>query len=184
MSATRDERGVLLAMNALYRGNMDEAQRLLPPDAELSAAEAAAFGRIARLRALLDEDSRKASGWTPDGFGALAMAIYGDSEDAARLLIESGADLEALSRHETIRVRPIQTAAFVRSVPLTRLLLDAGAEVNSRAEGGFTALHTAVDNGHVELAQLLLERGADPGLANNEGKRPADYASGPVAALL
>src|SRR2546430_14332361 len=166
MSTARDDHGVLRAMNALYLGDLDEAERLLPPDEELSAAEAAAFRRIARLRALLDEDPSKANGWTPDGFGALAMAIYGGNEDAARLLIESGADLEALSRHETIRVRPIQTAAFVRSVPLTRLLLDAGAEVNSRAEGGFTALHTAVDNGDVELAQPLLERCADPGRAN------------------
>lgn len=184
MSAARDKHGVLSAMNALYQGDIAEAERLLPPDEELSAAEAAAFGRMERLRALLDEDPRSANDRTPDGFGALAMAIYGGHEDAARLLIERGADLEALSRHETIRVRPVQTAAFVRSVPLTRLLLDAGADVNSRAEGGFTALHTAADNGDVELAQLLLERGADPGLANDEGKRPADYASGPVAALL
>jgi ankyrin repeat protein len=171
-------------MDALYRGDLEEAQRLVPPDDELSTAEAAAFGRIDRLRALLDEDSRAANDWTPDGFGALAMAIYGGHEDAVRLLIERGADLEALSRHETIRVRPLQTAAFVRSVPMARLLLDAGADVNSRAEGGFTALHTAADNGDAELARLLLERGADPGLTTDEGKQPVDYATGPVAALL
>jgi ankyrin repeat protein len=173
------------AMQALYRGDLEEAQRLLPPDEELSASEAAAFGRLERLRALLDEDPNRANEWSDDGFGALALAIFGGQEDCARLLIERGADLEAPSRHETIRgIRPLQTAAFVRSAALTRLLLDAGADVNSRGEGGFTALHTAAQNGDVELARLLLERGADRALATSDGKRPADLATGEAAQLL
>src|SRR5919108_4431160 len=107
MSLNRDQHGVLPAVNALYRGDLDEARRLLPPDQKLSAAEAAALGRLERLRALLEEDPGAANDWTPDGFSALAMAIYGGHEEAARLLIERGADLEALSRHETTRGRPL-----------------------------------------------------------------------------
>jgi ankyrin repeat protein len=62
----------------------------------------------------------------------------------------------------------------MRSVPLARLLLDSGADVNGRGEGGFTALHSAAQNGDEELARLLLERGADPSLATEDGKRAAD----------
>jgi ankyrin repeat protein len=71
-------------------------------------------------------------------------------------------------------VPPLGTAAFVRSVPLARLLLDSGAEVNGRGEGGFTALHSAAQNGDEELARLLLDQGADPRLAAEDGRRPAD----------
>jgi uncharacterized protein len=60
-------------------------------------------------------------------------------------------------------------------VLLARLLLDSGADVNGRGEGGFTALHSAAQNGDEELAQLLLERGGDPTIASDDGKRPGDY---------
>ena len=172
-------------MQALYEGDVERATSLLAPDTELRAPEAAAFGRLERLQQLLGEDPANANAWADDGFSALALAIFGGQEEAARLLIERGADLEAASRHETIRgIRPIHTAAFVRSAPLARLLLDAGADVNGRGEGGFTALHTAAQNGDVELARLLLERGADPSLATGDGRRPADMAQGGVAELL
>jgi ankyrin repeat protein len=173
------------AMEALYRGDLDEAKRLLPPDEELTTAEAAAFGRMERLQALLDDDPSRANEWSDDGFGPLALAIFGGHEECARLLIDRGADLETPSRHERIRgIRPIHTAAFVRSVELTRLLLDAGADVNGRGEGGFTGLHSAAQNGDVELVRLLLERGADRTLATEDGRRPADLATGETASLL
>jgi ankyrin repeat protein len=31
-------------------------------------------------------------------------------------------------------------------------------------------------NGHAEIVKLLLEKGANPGLKNNEGKTALDYA--------
>jgi uncharacterized protein len=73
-------------------------------------------------------------------------------------------------------VPPLGTAAFVRSIPLARLLLDGGADVNGQAEGGFTALHTAAQNGDEELVRLLLERGADRSLSTDQGRRPFDLA--------
>ena len=70
-------------------------------------------------------------------------------------------------------------------MPLARVLLDAGADVNRQGEGGFTALHSAAQNGDEELVQLLLERGADAGLATANGRRAADFAADDrVRALL
>ncbi|NXB54594.1 RN5A ribonuclease, partial [Leucopsar rothschildi] len=40
-------------------------------------------------------------------------------------------------------------------------LLERGADVNSKVEGGWTPLHIAVQNSEVDLVQLLLDRGAD-----------------------
>jgi ankyrin repeat protein len=163
------------ALEALYSGDAAKARELLPPDDELTVFEAAAFGRLDALRRILDEDQAQATALSKDGFTALHLAIFGSQEEAARLLLQRGADPTALSTNEAVRVPPLGTAAFVRSVPLARLLLDSGADVNGRGEGGFTALHSAAQNGDEELARLLLERGADKSLATDDGKLPADY---------
>ncbi len=42
-----------------------------------------------------------------------------------------------------------------------RALLEHGADVNARQEGGWTALHAASQNGDVEMARLLIAAGAD-----------------------
>ena len=162
------------ALQRLYAGDEQGARELLGPDLGLSVFEAAAFGRGERLTEILRDDPSQATALSEDGFAALHLAIFGGQEEAARALLGQGADPNALSTNENVRVPPLGTAAFVRSVPLARLLLDSGADVNGRGEGGFTALHSAAQNGDEELARLLLERGADPGLAADDGRRPAD----------
>jgi uncharacterized protein len=164
------------ALQALYAGDVEKAQALLPADAELSVFEAAAFGRVDRLRSILNNDPSQTGAISDDGFTALHLAVYAEQEDAARVLIEHGADVNLRSTGTIARVPPLGTAAFVRSVPLARLLLDAGADVDGHEEGGFSALHAAAQNGDDALARLLLERGADATLTTREGKRPADLA--------
>jgi ankyrin repeat protein len=116
------------ALRALYEGDRARAEELLRPEEELPAYEAAAFGRVGRLRRLLDEDPAAANAWSPDGFSALHLAIFGGSEEAVRLLVERGADLDALATSEIARVRPLGTAAFVGRPDLEKLLLEAGAD--------------------------------------------------------
>jgi ankyrin repeat protein len=164
------------ALRALYAGDVKKARELLPADDELSVFEAAAFGRLERLASLLTDDASAATAFSEDGFTALHLAVFAQQEDAARLLIDHGADVNVRSTGEIARVPPLGTAAFVRSVGLARVLLDAGADVNGRGEGGFTALHTAAANGDEDLAGLLLERGADPTLETVQGTQPVDLA--------
>ncbi|MCL4785374.1 MAG: ankyrin repeat domain-containing protein [Verrucomicrobia bacterium] len=60
-------------------------------------------------------------------------------------------------------------AAFIKAVQdgdivAVRLFLQAGMSANSRKEtpeGSFAALHSAVNSGNIEIAALLLEKGAD-----------------------
>jgi ankyrin repeat protein len=173
------------ALRALYEGDVERARRLLPADEKLSVFEAAAFGRTDRLAAILTEDPGQARTLSEDGFTALHLAIFARQPQAARLLIDRGADVDALSTGPIARVPPLGTAAFVHSPPLARLLLDAGADVNRQGAGGFTALHSAAQSGDVELVKLLLERGADRGLRASDGKRATDYAqTDDVRALL
>jgi len=45
-------------------------------------------------------------------------------------------------------------------------------------------LHSAALNGHVEIVKILLERGADPRIADNRGHIPLDYAKDSVIRSL
>ncbi len=62
-------------------------------------------------------------------------------------------------------------------LPVARLLLEAGAEVNRADAQGRTALHYAAGAGLPALVELLLEAGADPTIADAEGRLPADYCT-------
>lgn len=151
------------ALQALYEGNHEKAHGLLGPDDELSVFDAAAFGRIERLRALVADDPSLARAFSDDGFTPLHLAVFGEQEEAAGVLIAAGADLNARSTGAIARVPPLGTAAFVGSVALARLLLDAGADVNAQEEGGATALDAATANGTEPLARLLRDHGGHSG---------------------
>jgi ankyrin repeat protein len=149
------------ALEALYAGEVERGEALLPPDDELDVFTAAAFGRTARLERLLEADPSLARAYADDGFTALHLAVFGRRPDAARLLIDRGADVNARSTGPIARVPPLGTAAFVGSLELAQLLLDRGADVNGRSEDGFTALDAAIANGSVELARLLESHGGE-----------------------
>ena len=163
------------AMQALYAGERERGEALLAPGQE-SVFEAAAFGRVARLEELLREQPELARSWSEDGFTPLHLACFAGGAETTRLLVERGADLEALSTASFAKVRPLGTAAFARDHASARVLLEAGADPNGPGEGGFTPLHTAAQNGDVELVQLLLEHGAGPGPTASDGRTPADLA--------
>lgn len=165
------------ALQALYAGDVEKARELLPPDEQLTVFEAAAFGRTERLAEILRGEPSQAAALSDDGFTALHLAVFAEQEEAARLLIDRGADVDALATSPIARVRPLGTAAFVRSVAMARLLLDGGADVNGRGEGGFTALHSAAQSGNEELTRFLLDRGADATAAAEDGTRSLDLAT-------
>jgi ankyrin repeat protein len=162
-------------MQALYAGDRERGEALLEPGQE-TVFEAAAFGRVGRLEELLSARPELARSWSEDGFTPLHLACFAGGAEATRLLVERGAQLEALSTAGFAKVRPLGTAAFARDQERARALLEAGADPNGPGEGGFTPLHTAAQNGAAELVRLLLEHGADPGATASDGRTPADFA--------
>ena len=153
----------------LYCGNRDEAERLAEGK-ELTIFEAAALGRTDRVRELLEEDSSLAGAFGDDGFHPLGLACFFGHVDAARLLLEHGADVNVLSRNEHIQTAAIHAAAASNEqgvdestrYELVELVLDHGADPNLPQAGGFRAIDAARQNGDKRIEQLLLERGASP----------------------
>ena len=64
---------------------------------------------------------------------------------------------------------PLHRAARVGDLDAARELIGRGAAVDARDAGGRTALDAAALSDHIELVELLLERGAAVGLATNRG---------------
>ncbi len=67
-------------------------------------------------------------------------------------------------------------AASTGNVPLTTLLVEAGADVNVTDQGGNTPLKRAVHMGQAETARWLLEHGANPNQAASNGQTPLHTA--------
>ena len=150
-------------LQAMYRGNQARADELLAGDPELDVFEAAAVGRVDRLHELLDADPALANAWADDGFQPLGLACFFGHVDAARLLVERGAEVNSASRNDFM-VMPLHSAAATGDpearYELAKLLLDHGAEPNARQQEGFTPLMAADQHGDDRLRSLLLEHGA------------------------
>ena len=144
---------------ALYAGNRAEAEALAE-GVELDVFDAAALGRVDRLRALLDDDPELVSALSDDGFTPLHLACFAGRADAVRLLVERGAPLERLAEASFARVRPLGTAVFAGQVEAAAILLEAGADPNGVDSGENVPLQTAEANGNEELARLLRGHGA------------------------
>jgi ankyrin repeat protein len=167
----RDEQGLSPAMHALYRGETAEAKSLLPD--EPNVFEAAAFGREERLGELLEDDPGLARAFSGDGFSPLHLAAFFGHAQAVRLLLDAGADPNAVGTSEQIGpVQPLHSAAATGRLECVRLLLAHGADVNARQGGGFTALHAAAASSDTELARLLLAAGADATARAEDGLEP------------
>lgn len=150
-------------LQAIYRGDTARAEELLAAQPDLDVFEAAAAGRTARLRELLDEDPSLANAWAEDGFQPLGLASFFGHVDAARLLVERGAEVNSASRNE-MKVMPLHSAAATRDpesrYELAKLLLEQGADPNARQQDEFTPLMAAEQHDDERLRDLLLEHGA------------------------
>jgi ankyrin repeat protein len=102
----------------------------------------------------------------------LRSAIYQKNKAAVEELLNKGAKIDAPSGffqesalHDAVRNGDPKTI---------QMLLDKGADVNSKDKFGFTPLDTAVGKfeSNPEIVKLLLEKGAKPGLSSRASEAP------------
>lgn len=175
-AAARDGKGVSALMQSLYRGRQDMVEVLLSGNPDLDVFECSALGNADRLRVLLAADRSLVGAMSPDGFTPLHLACFFRQEQSARQLLSSGADPAAVARNP-MQVQPLHSAAAARQRGIVEMLLHAGAPVNAKQHGGWTALHAAAQHNDLQTAELLLDYGADPLIGNEEGKTAIDLAS-------
>jgi ankyrin repeat protein len=94
---------------------------------------------------------------------------FASNADVAGVLIEHGAEIEALDWSDRT---PLHWAAQFGRVDVAELLIQEGAGVDRHETNGATPLHWAAREGHHEIVRLLLGRGAKPDVKDQEGSTP------------
>ena len=115
-----------------------------------------------------DVDSRTSKGSTP-----LRVAAHEGYLDIVRCLVESGADVN--TRHYNEGSTPLIAACYWDHFSVVTYLINKGAFIDLQAYEGSTALHSAVEQSHLEIVSQLLAHGASQ-LPNNQGLTPLLYA--------
>jgi ankyrin repeat protein len=121
-------------MQAAHVGDLAEVQRLIAAGADVNAVAE--------------------GGWT-----ALMKACYNAElkhgfADVAKALVDAGANIEAPIGYG---VRPLMLAAGYGETAVVEVLLQAGADVLAKNEGGFTALMMVKQKHYVDVVNLLHE---------------------------
>ena len=110
------------------------------------------------------------------GFPVLFRAVQLGSVDVVKALLDAGADPNT-PRGGMFTATPLFFAAAAKEdagLPIVRLLIEKGADVNHRDNFGDTALFPAAASGSAGVIEVLLEAGVDPKIANNRGKTAGD----------
>lgn len=143
-------------MAALYRGQHQVVSTLVELGVEIDVFAAAATGNLAALRQALAQpgalDAYAYDGWTP-----LHLAAFFGQRDAARLLLDAGANLHAVSRN-SLQNTPLHAATAGRHTGIALMLIDRGASAELRDGGGFTARQIASENQLVEVLNAIDRR--------------------------
>jgi ankyrin repeat protein len=112
-----------------------------------------------------------------NGDTALHQACRHSLLEVVRVLLDNGLDIEAKGHWD---MRPLQSAASTFTGdprPVVNLLLQRGANIDSHGYRGQTALHECALYNRLEMAELLLARGAQPDLKDDDGRTPVDTAN-------
>ena len=96
----------------------------------------------------------------------LHNALINGQNDAAKLLIASGADINARDcdgrtpLYELARARAGETHSD-SDITLVKILISHGADINAKTKNGRTPLYTAAELGRNWMVRLLIQNGAD-----------------------
>jgi ankyrin repeat protein len=114
-------------------------------------------------------DCRDAKGYTP-----LILASYNGRQGTTKLLLSEGADPDAADSDRGNSA--LMGVAFKGYVPIAKMLIEAGANVNLRNAAGQTALMMASLFGQSTIVDMLLAAGADTQTVDAAGNHAASLA--------
>lgn len=174
-----------------YKPSHLQIADLLIPARVRTFRDAVLEDRLKEVRDRIREDPKLVSAEFTAGRGIAQAIHHWRSIAIGELLLDAGADIDALTTVHAIGETPLAMQVRFGTVAGSRFLLDRGADPNrgmlmhmpscSMPEllklllgygwdinGG--GLHHDANHGHGERIRILLEHGADPNLQNSEGQ--------------
>ena len=165
-----------LVLTAIYNGAAASLRLLLErtPEDALGIHEAAATGNARRLKTILGQSRTRVNAANPEGFTPLGLAGFFGHLDAAKVLLENGADVNATSPSRFANTA-LDAAVAGNRTDVVKVLLAAHGNPNVRSEGNATPLHKAAQHGNLAIVEMLVAAGADVNAVRDGGK-PIDDA--------
>ena len=165
-----------------YNGKISIAECLLDHGADIHCANndgfttlhlAAQEGHHEVVALLISKDAPLEARTLKFSFTPLHLPCLVDNGSAksARLLLEAGADKEAVSGCYSWRA--LHLAAVQGSLEVLNELQAFEAEIDAPARNDWRALHSAKARGNWRIIEALLAKGANPLLKNSDGDRPS-----------
>lgn len=164
---------------ASARPHLDIIRLLLQYGAEINAGaidefpplyRAAQAGQCAIVEELLkhgpDLEAREARTWQTPLFAASVKGFH----DIASLLLAKGARVDALDRDGRTPLLAMAINPSFKSMEAASFLADHGANLEAKDRIGRTPLLWAATNRNYDLAQTLLQKGANVSAVNNRGR--------------
>ncbi|KAJ8005262.1 hypothetical protein DPEC_G00144810 [Dallia pectoralis] len=106
-----------------------------------------------------------------EGLTPLHLAVQGGHKKLARMLLEAGADINAMDIKSGRS--PLIHAVENNSIDMVDFLIESDCNVNGQSYSGNTALHSACGRGQVDTVRLLLKNRADSSMKNYHNDTPA-----------
>ena len=170
----RDDNGTSALTFAAYIENKALVERLRKARGKPDFFEAVIIGDLPVIRDAL-ASGQDVEEQAPDGFTALGLAVFFRQPEAASVLIDANANVNAQATNAS-RVGPIHAAAARQDMATLETLLYRGANPNAPQQQQVRPIHVTAQSGNTPMTALLLMFGADVSLASEDGRRAADYA--------
>jgi ankyrin repeat protein len=108
---------------------------------------------------------------------ALGTAVKQNFQGVAELLLQYKADPNIPDNDQNQIHTPLYWAAQNGRLPLVKLLVAHGADVNAKNQGDQTALHVAASRSNLEIVRLLIDSKADIAAKTSSGSTPLHSAA-------
>jgi ankyrin repeat protein len=166
-----------MLLEAIVFGKNDKIRRLIRAGADVNAKDEE--GRTALTVAITTRMFNKKEKMgvtlpfsTKDWIskGPVTWTTVSDNIKTVRILIDAGADVNTRDNFDNTPLIYTTNPDMINGREIAAMLIQNGADMDAKGNGGQTALMHAGENGYAEMAKTLIGNGAKASTKDSQGK--------------